>query len=620
MKRFFKNTILQYIFWMLFFLFNRMVFLIFYSSTIAQEGISFKETLSTFYYALKLDTSTACYVLAISVIIWVIQSIFVNSKIIQRINLWFTVLFILIYNLIAAGDIGVYGEWKTKLSYKALDYLKHPSEVVESTSGWNVFILSAIVIITTILFIYIYRKFFYDNFYKHKSPVLSKVLSPIIVICFAFLGIRGGLQAIPISQSQSYFSKHNILNLAAVNNGYNIFFSMLNNAEYLRKNPFKSMPDSEANAIVKKLYEIPQDTTTSILKVEKPNIVIILLESWSADLIESLGGKAGITPQFRKLEKEGLLFTHHYASGNRSQQAIASIYSGFPAIPITTLTNHIEKYDKLPSMIKEMKEDGYYTSFYFGGELTYGNIKAYLSYNQFDKLVEVHDIDADIPRTRLGVPDGEMFPVYIDALKNEPQPFFSTIFTLSSHSPYDQPMKPVIDWAGTENPFINSAYYSDRSLGEFFEMAKKQAWYDNTLFVLVADHSHNTYRNWDLSSFDYHKTPLMFYGPALKDEYRGKQIDKIVSDMDLTTTLLKQLNLPADNFPYSKDIFNPTLQEFAYFELNIGFGWKRPFGEYVRYSLWNEDVKVEVDSTHRKQIKQEGKAYIQKVFQDFIDM
>lgn len=156
-------------------------------------------------------------------------------------------------------------------------------------------------------------------------------------------------------------------------------------------------------------------------------------------MIESLGGDPSITPNFREMEAEGLLFTNFYASANRSQQAIASIYGGLPGLPVTTITNHPEKYHALPSLIKPLDSIGYYSSFYFGGELYYGNILSYLRYNKFDKIVEAKDIHENFKRGKLGIHDTDMLPWYVHELSKHPRPFFSTVFTVSTHSPYDYP-------------------------------------------------------------------------------------------------------------------------------------------------------------------------------------
>ena len=452
-----------------------------------------------------------------------------------------------------------------------------------------------------------------DSMKRSAALLLFLLVSPLL-----FLASRGGLQEIPITTSAAYFSQHNILNLAAVNPGYNILVSTLDSRNLTSENPFKSMPDDAAKVLVKKLHETSCDSTVSILKYNKPNMVIILLESWSGDLIESLGGEPGITPNFHELEKDGLLFTNFYASGNRSQQAIGSIFAGLPGLPITTITNHPEKYAALPSMVKRLNADGYHSSFYFGGQLIYGNILSFLVYNQFNQIVEGKDIAADLPRGKLGVHDTYMLPWYARELNQLPRPFFSTVFTLSSHSPYDFPGEHPIQWPKLEKDFVNSAHYTDEALADFFAVAKEQPWYDSTLFILVADHSHNTYRNHPIETFEYRKIPLLLTGPALKDSLRGKQNAVICGNTDIPATLMSQLGMPHPEFFWSKDVFNKCYKPFAYFEFNEGLGFMTDEGHFV----WNKQLDRYYQNTlpadSASPVTSEGKAYVQQLFQDFL--
>jgi len=446
----------------------------------------------------------------------------------------------------------------------------------------------------------------------------------VISIPLLFAGLRGGFSAIPITTSSAYYSHHEILNWASVNSAYNLYISWVEGQKFEESNPFDFYPIDEARARVHELESVPKDTTVSILKTSRPNIVILLMESWSADLVESLGGEPGITPEFHKLEQEGLLFTQLYASGNRSQQGIASLFSGFPAIPYTTITQNPDKYQKLPSMPRMLIDQGYASSFYFGGDLDYGNIRAYVLFNGIRKIIDEKGLPDDMPRGRLGVHDEYMMRYVAGELDKEKQPFISVLFTLSSHSPYDQPAEHTIDWDKGEAQYIKSAYYSDYSLGRFFGQVREKPWYDSTLFIIIADHSHNTYRNWPVESFQYRKIPMLFLGRALKEEYRGKQAGRISSNGDLPVTLLKQMGLQGGDFAWSRDLFNPYTREYAYFEINDGVGWKTPKGEFVYNVRYDEYIRQFMENQTSPQDKDElilqGKSYVQVIFQTFLDM
>jgi phosphoglycerol transferase MdoB-like AlkP superfamily enzyme len=317
------------------------------------------------------------------------------------------------------------------------------------------------------------------------------------------------------------------------------------------------------------------------------------------------------------------LFTQFYCTGNRSHEAIATLFGGHPALPYTTWPENPEKYRKMPSMVRMLNDTGYSSSFYFGGELDYGNMRAYLLFNQFGQIVEEKDIDPSIPRGRLGVHDEFLFNRHIQDARNFPQPFFSVVFTLSSHSPYDQPMEPVIDWAGMNNPFLNSAYYTDKCLGEYFEKCRKEPWYDNTLFIIMADHGHSSQKNWIYESFEYHRIPLLLYGKVLREEFRGKQEDRICDNSSVARTILKQLELPVDDFKWGVDLFNPYSSEFAYVVLNDGYTWKEPGKEIVFSMKWQDYFKMEFpEGTGPEEIRQflrKARAYVQVLFQEFLD-
>jgi phosphoglycerol transferase MdoB-like AlkP superfamily enzyme len=523
-----------------------------------------------------------------------------------------------VYSLIATGELGLFGEWRTKLSYKVMMHLSNPDEIVNSISTAQFLSLVSIWLIQSALAFYLFKKLILNRKSPDSSSIWVVFVSFFIFFAVIFTGIRGGWKAIPITTSAAYFSQHNMLNMAAVNPGYNMLLSTIGAITIKDQFLFNSMPMDEAKSIVKQLHQVEKDTTVSILQIKKPNIVVLLIESWSGDLIESLGGEAGITPNFKQLEADGLLFTNFYASANRSQQAMGSLFSGIPGLPITTITNHSEKYAALPSLTKVLKSNGYYNSFYFGGQLIYGNILSYLRYIGFDKIIEGGDLPISMPRGKLGVHDEYMFSYYATELNNNPQPFFSTLFTISSHSPYDFPMEHTILWPKLEEDFVNSAAYTDRSLGEFFALAKQQEWYNNTLFVVMADHSHSTYRNHPIQTYDYHKIPLLLCGPALADSLRGKQTDLLSGNTDVTATLLSQLGLNTEQFHWSKNLFNPTLKPFAYFELNEGFGWKRPEGEYVWNQLTQTPFVDNLSGENRESIIREGKAYLQVWYNEFL--
>ena len=244
--------------------------------------------------------------------------------------------------------------------------------------------------------------------------------------------------------------------------------------------------------------------------------------------------------------------------------------------------------------------------------------KSYMIFNNFDKIMEGSDFPASIPRGKLGIHDQYTLDYQLKELNKQKQPFFSALFTVSTHSPWDQPYPKPLKWGDNEHDYINAAYYTDHCLGEYFEKARKQPWFRNTLFIIVADHSHNSYRNWDPQSREYHKIPMLFYGEVIRDEFRGKRWQKLGDQHDIAATLLAQLGLKHNDFHWSKDLFNPYTPEFAYFSTEDGVGWIRP-DAYFSYDVTPNYFHFnQINPAIQDSIIKEGKAYLQGVFEEYM--
>jgi phosphoglycerol transferase MdoB-like AlkP superfamily enzyme len=622
MKKLLFTLLKMMVFLLVLFASMRIVFVMKYWSLVAVDEIPFGEIMKGFWSALPLDIATASFMLALPAI-YMFVSYAIDKETLFAPLRWYFYLMVAVYNLAAFGDIGIYGEWRTKLSYRALLYLQNPSEVINTAETEHTLLLIVLWSVFTVLFCWLYTKLVEPDFtemeekedYKPNVYVLSG--SFVLVLGMLFLGMRGGLNEIPITSSKVYYSSHKFANEMCVNPAYYLVENILNSKKVETRAHFNYMDMESAKRRTESLHEIACDSTVNILKIERPNIVVILLESWSADLIESLGGEPGITPNFRELEKDGLLFTNIYASANRSQHAMSSLFGGLPGMPVTTITNHPDKYYAVPSLVKKMDSIGYHTSFYFGGELNYGNILSYLRYNEFDEIVEGKDINEGFFKGKLGYHDTDVMPWYVEQLSGYEQPFFSTLFTQSSHSPYDYPkIFEEIEWPAIEKQYVNSGHYTDIAIGMFMEKAKQQEWYDSTLFVFVADHSHATYKNHRMESFDHHKIPMLIYGEPLQDSLRGMTFDKICGNTDLPATILAQLGMKHDEFIWSKDVFGKCYKPFAFFELNNGLGWKTPEGEFV-YSNTGIYIKNTLPEAVRDSVVKDGKAYMQYHFDLF---
>ena len=619
-KKILSSFLRQMLFWLLVFALTRLVFVLYNLKFLS--GIPLGEISGVFWYSLPLDISAICYIMVVPFFFLVIQNFYATPWLeIANKTYVFIVLFFLV--LITSVEAGIYSEWKIKLHYKALQYLLHPGEITASAQSWQILVIMLMIVLQTLVYYFLYLKIF---FFRHTTFSKRSYLFFFGFILFVpsllFLGMRGGIQQIPINQSQSYFSKHSILNWISVNSLWNLGNSIADNIFVLDENPFRYYTDAEACSTVSQMFENEGDSTVKVLKNSRPNVVMFILEGWSADLIESQGGDAGITPFFHELEKNGILFTNIYTNGTRSQEGMTGIFSGFPAQGIATVSQQPDKYQKLPSMIQKIKPEGYYSSFYFGGQLIYGNIKSYLIFNGFDKLVEDSDFPDSLPRGKLGVHDEYTFPFFLQELNSTRQPFFSTIFTMSTHSPYDYDRPLPINWPQFEKKYVNAANYADGCLRDFFTLARKQTWFENTLFILVSDHCHGSYRNHPFYSPDYHKIVMLWCGNVIKEEFKGSRVEKIGSQTDLPALVLSQLQINHDEFNWSKNLWQPSCPEFAFYAFDGGFGLVRP-GARITYETAANNatfMKIDTSSTITEQeLLKQAKSYMQCSFQRYMD-
>ena len=619
MKKYVIYLVKILIFLLVMFATMRVVFIVNYWHLVNVDMVPFMEIIKSFFKALPLDIATACFIMALPALVLFIGMCF-NRNINYRWMRWYFYIIIASYVLAVMGEIGIYGEWGTKLSAKALAYLENPSEVINTASTQQTVLLISLWACFTLLFCWWYVRWIEPSkIILHERKIDWFMYPALFILTFGmiFIGMRGGFGEIPISTSSGYFSNYKIVNIMTVNPVYNLAENLTNDRKVKDNAHFNYMDFETAKAVTEETHKVECDSTVNILKTERPNVLIVLLESWSADLIESLGGDPSITPNFHELEKEGLLFTNFYASANRSQQAIASIVGGLPGLPVTTITNHQEKYYAIPSIIQPLDSLGYYSSFYFGGELNYGNIMSYLRYNEFDRIIEGKDVTEHFHKGKLGIQDTDMLPWAAKDINSQPEPFFTTIFTLSTHSPYDYPkIFDELEWPQLEKVYVNSAKYTDIAIKLFMDRAKQQPWYDNTLFLFMADHSHPSYKNYPLESFEYHKIPLLVYGEPLQDSLRGTTFDKICGNTDIPATLLAQLGVNHDEFIWSKDVFNTCYKPFAFFELYSGLGWKTNEGEFV-ITTNNKVVKNTFPEDKSDSLTRQGKAYMQYHFDLF---
>jgi phosphoglycerol transferase MdoB-like AlkP superfamily enzyme len=602
------------IFWLLFFALFRLLFIIYHHAKIPDGQHS--ETSLSFIYALRLDIATLCWLSFVPYIIWSFQQ-FYKKRALHLLNRIYIIISISIISILSIANIKIYGDWGTQLSARALNYLLYPKEVMTFISGWAMFILLLFCSGCIYVALKLYKKYVTNFSYPIENRTI-KIVQIVIIPVLLIFGLRGGIQQIPINESSSYYSSFQINNHIATNNMWYLVHTIMDAND--TRNPYEFMNVDAAKKIRNGLF-MSSANKKNILKTKQPNIVMIVLESWTADIIKALGGDSTVTPHFNELQKDGLLFTQMYSSGFRTEQGIVSILSGFPAQPSNSIITTPSKAEQLPSLNVDLNKQGYSSSFYYGGEVEFANMKSYLLNTRFKKIVDKNNFDESEWNSKWGAHDEFVLTKQLSELKDQKEPFFSIVLTLSTHEPYEVPMTSPFNGASEEEHFKNAAYYTDVCLFNYFKEAKKQPWYNNTVFILVADHGHHLPKNRDMDFPEGHRITAFITGGALADSLRGKTMDKICNQNDLSAIILSQLNLPYAEFMWSKDIFNEQVQEFAYYSNENSLGWITPQQNIV-YSFVSKKViglQPKIQKKLNDSILMQSKAYLQTLYQQYLD-
>lgn len=610
-----------FLFWLLFFFIDRLIFLLIYHQKVAT--VPFRDIAATFYHAIPIDLSMTAYIAVIpllSYIFWLLNGRkFVEMKWMSFYNL----ILVVICSLLSVVNFNIYREWGSKVNAKAMGLaFSSPKEAMASSASSPLGLSISLLILLIAVGFFLQRYVVLRKLNFTASPIWLRSIACLGLIAVNFLLIRGGLGGSPITQSMAYFSKEQLLNNAAVNTEWNLISSVLA-AKMTKANPYVYLDSQQASKTVRDLYLSAKDTTINILNTRRPNVVLVIIESFTADLTKTLGNEEGITPHFDSLINKGVLFTKIYSPGNRTDKGLIATLAGFPTLGTGSIVKWPEKMEKIPAISQSLFKIGYKTSFFYGGESEFDNYKAFILSHDYQKLTDKNNFPGNEMKSRWGKFDEVVFDKQLNDLNKERQPFFSTILTLTNHEPFDLPGTSKFGRADNIANFKSTAYYTDSCINAFISNAKKQAWYKNTLFIFVADHGHLLPKNtYDISTPQRYHIPLLFYGDVIKEEFKGHKFNNVGSQTDLAATLLSQLDLPAKQFTWSKNLLNPYNKSFAFFSWDNGMGFIDnqqcvTFDNVGKMILYNSD---ETNTAYTSKTLDHAKAYLQTVYRQFIEL
>ncbi|WP_316818928.1 LTA synthase family protein [Pedobacter nyackensis] len=535
----------------------------------------------------------------------------------------YNLILVFICSVLSVVNFNIYREWGSKVNAKAMSFaLSSPKEAMASSASSPLGLSISLLILLAVVGFFLQRYVVSRKLNFTATPIWLRAIVCFVLVAANFLLIRGGLGGSPITQSMAYFSKEQLLNNAAVNTEWNLISSVLA-AKMTKKNPYLYLDSQKASSDVKTLYTSVKDTTINILNTKRPNVVLVIIESFTADLTKTLGNEDGITPHFDSLINKGVLFTKIYSPGNRTDKGLIATLAGFPTLGTGSIVKWPEKMQKIPAISQSLYKIGYKTSFFYGGESEFDNYKAFILSHDYQKLTDKNNFTGNEMKSRWGRFDEVVFDRQLNELNKEKQPFFSTILTLTNHEPFEVPGASKYGRSDNVAKFKSTAYYTDSCINVFISNAKKQDWYKNTLFVFVADHGHLLPKNsYDISTPQRYHIPLLFYGDVIKDEFKGYKFNNVGSQTDLAATLLAQLDLPTKQFEWSKNLLNPYNKSFAFFSWDNGMGFIDnqqcvTFDNVGKMILYNSDEK---NTAYTSKTLDHAKAYLQTVYRQFIEL
>lgn len=597
------------LFWLAFFFFARLFFIL------TEHELSFRnragELFATFTNGLKLDISTTGYYLLIP-LLFAIPGIWFTGNWNRLITRWYSYILIFFSSVIVVADANLYSYWGFRMDYTPFMYLKTPAEAMASVSTIKAAGLFLTVVLISALFIFIYRKTV-DKFFDDQGKAGARMITTLVFIVLLvslIIPIRGGFGVAPINAGSVYFSSKMFLNHTSVNAIWNVGTSAFTGKPV--SNPYNFGDIESSTRLVDSLIAA-RGVAIPVLNTTKPNIIFLILESFSGYLIGPIGGDSLVTPNFNRYVNEGILFSEFYASGTRTDKAMPAILNGYPAQPAQSIIKEPKKSQTLPGIIRVLSEKGYHSSFWYGGEINFANFNSFVIGSGFNNIITRDNFDPEDFNSKWGVHDHKLFEALKDSMRKVKEPFISVVLTLSSHEPFDVPMDPVFEGSDNMIKYKNSVYYADKCLGEFIDWAKTTDWWNNTLVIMVADHCGRVSEEMPAYSPELFKIPLLWTGGALSRT--GLKISKHGDQTDIPVTLMNQLGLKV-SFPFGKDLLSEESSSFSFYTYNEGLGFITDSSTYVYdHKMKGHMIKEGKGADFAERA---GKAYLQVLFNDYL--
>jgi len=471
---------------------------------------------------------------------------------------WYVEVFLLF------AEFFFFDEFKSRFNTVAVDYLIYPKEVfVNIWESYHVGVVLAFCLVVSVGWLFTASRLFGQMW---ERPFTAKSRLQHLAAALALVG----LLAPTVNLKSVHVSNDRTLNEVA-NNGALSFLAAAwtHNLDYSAF--YKTLPLDEAYQRTRRLLtegntEFVENGRSIRRRVagdaSRPrlNVVIFLEESLGSEFWGCLGRTNTLTPEMDKLAaQEGMLFTNLYASGNRTVRGFEGVLSSFPPLPGESIVKR-DRSDNVETIARVLKRDGYASVFLYGGRGLFDGMRSFAMRNGYDRFVEQKHFEHPTFTTIWGVCDEDVFLRGVEEfreLAKTGQPFCGTILSVSNHKPYTYP-KGTIPEDPDQRRRDNAVKYSDYALGRFFEAARKEAFWTNTIFVVVADHGARVYGEQSIPITSY-EIPLLIAGPAV---VKGpSRVAKLGCSLDVPTTVLGLLGRPYETIFFGRDLLRSRPEE-----------------------------------------------------------
>lgn len=472
---------------------------------------------------------------------------------------------------IAVGEYFFWDEFGVRYNFIAVDYLVYTNEVIGNIlESYPIIPLFSALLLTAAIITYFLVRKARPLFYDYSSLLHRMIISVLYFILIA-------LALVVLSYNAGFQNRRNIYSNELQANGAYKFCMAFVNSELSYTDFYITIPEKEAEEIIHDMYESRgshnlQQIRDSLPEIHK-NIILITVESLSASFLKQYGNTENITPNLDKLMEESLVFNNLYAAGNRTVRGLEAVTLCLPPSPGESIIKRPGN-SNLFSTGKILKDKGYTVQFLYGGDSYFDNMGTFFSGNGYEVIDKSSFSDNEISFSNIwGVCDEDMYRKAIKVFTkdaNSGKPFFGHIMTVSNHRPFTYPDN-KIDIPSKAKSRNGGVKYTDYAIGEFMNAARKQPWFKNTVFVIVADHCASSAGKTEIPLDKYH-IPALIYAPGY---IKYQEVNSLVSQIDLMPTVFGLLHFSYNSKFYGKDIFSADYKPKAFVATyqNLGY-WK----------------------------------------------